>query len=125
MLLNSVVVAAIGVLVFRVLRRPHRGTAAAYLISRLLEGVLLAVGVVLLVNMESVAGNNLAYQFAMIILGIGSLPFCRAMLRDRFLPRWLAAWGMVGYAMLAAVHCWSCSTWLGVWCSPSLVGSSK
>ena len=94
--------AAIGVQVFRVLRGPHRGTAAAYLISRLLEGVLLAVGVVLLVNMESVAGNNLAFQFAMIILGIGSLPFCRAMLCDRFLPRWLAAWGMVGYAMLAA-----------------------
>jgi hypothetical protein len=102
MLLNSVVVATIGVLVFRVLRRPHLRTAATYLISRALEAALLAVGVVLLVGLGSVEGNNLAYQFAMLILGVGSVPFCRALLRDRFVPGWLAVWGVVGYAVLAA-----------------------
>ena len=102
MLLNSVVVATIGVLVFRVLRRQHLRTAATYLTARALEAALLAVGVLLLVGMGSVEGNNLAYQFAMLILGIGSVPLCRALLRDRFVPGWLAIWGIVGYAVLAA-----------------------
>jgi hypothetical protein len=101
MLLNSVVVATIGVLVFRLLRRPHLRTAATYLSARLLEAVLLAVGVVLLVWMGSVEGNNVAYQIAMLALGVGSVPFCRALQRDQLVPRWLAVWGLSGYAALA------------------------
>jgi hypothetical protein len=66
-----------------------------------LEAVLLAVGV-LLISMGSAEGNSLAYQVAMLILGVGSVPFCLALLRDQFVPRWLAIWGMVGYAVLAA-----------------------
>ena len=50
----------------------------------------------------SVEGNDLAYQFAMLVLGVGSVPFCRALLRGRFVPGWLAVWGIVGYAVLAA-----------------------
>jgi hypothetical protein len=102
MLLNSVVVATIGVLVFRVFRRPHPRTSAAYLIARGLEAILLAVGVVGLVSMRSAEANNLAYQGAMLVLGVGSVPFCLALLRDQFVPRRLAIWGMVGYAVLAA-----------------------
>src|SRR5215218_2432331 len=71
MLLNSVVVATIGVLVFRLLRRPHIRTAAIYLSARFLEAVLLAVGVVLLVWMGSVEGNDVTYQIAMFTFGIG------------------------------------------------------
>jgi hypothetical protein len=101
MLLNSVVVATIGVLVFRVFRRPHPGTSVTYLITRALEAVLLAVGVVLLISMGSADGNSLAYHVAMLILGVGSVPLCLALLRDQFVPHWLAIWGMVGYAVLA------------------------
>jgi Domain of unknown function (DUF4386) len=102
MLLNSVVVAAIGVLVFRLLRRSHLRTAAIYLSARLLEAVLLAAGVVLLVWMGSVEGNDVTYQIAMFSLGVGSLPFCRALLRDQLVPGWLAVWGTLGYVALAA-----------------------
>jgi hypothetical protein len=102
MLLNSVVVATIGALVFRVFRRGHLRTAATYLITRALEATLLAVGVFLLTSMGSAAGNNLAYQFAMLILGVGSVPFCWALQRDRLVPGWLAVWGIVGYVVLAA-----------------------
>ena len=38
----------------------------------------------------------------MLVLGVGSVVFCGALLRDQFVPRWLAIWGMVGYAVLAA-----------------------
>ena len=101
-LLNSVVVAAIGALVFGVLRRRHRRTAAIYLLVRSLEAVLLAMGVLLVVSMGSPQGTGFAYQLAMIILGLGSVPFCWVLLRDRFVPGWLAVWGIIGYVVLAA-----------------------
>jgi hypothetical protein len=101
MLLNSVVVAALGAMVFGVLHRRHRRTSMIYLLARVLEAALLAVGVVLLTSMASPRGNDLAYQLAMIILGIGSLPFCWVLLKDRFLPGWLAVSGVVGYLLLA------------------------
>ena len=101
-LLNSLVVGTIGAFVFRVFRRRRLRTAVTYLIARALEAVLLAVGVLLLILMGSSQGNDLAYQFAMLILGVGSVPFCRALRRDRIVPGWLAVWGTVGYVLLAA-----------------------
>jgi hypothetical protein len=101
-MLNSVVVATIGVLVFRMLRRSHLLTAVTYLATRALEAVLLAVGAALLVLIGSAAANDLAYQFAMLALGVGSVPFCRTLLRCQLVPASLAIWGMVGYAVLAA-----------------------
>jgi hypothetical protein len=100
-MLNSVVVATIGILVFRTLRFSHIRTAVTYLVARVLEAVLLAVGAALFVLIGSVAANDLAYQSAMLALGAGSLPFCRILLRDHFVPGWLAIWGLVGYALLA------------------------
>ena len=102
MLLNSVVVATIGGLVFRVFRHRHLRAATTYLIARVLEAILLAVGVFGLISMGSAASNDLSYQLAMLILGVGSVPFCRALQRDRFVPGWLAVWGLVGYVVLAA-----------------------
>jgi hypothetical protein len=102
MLLNSVVVATIGALVFGVFQRRHVRTAATYLIARTVEATLLAVGVLSLTSGRSTEGNDLAYQFAMLILGLGSVPFCWALRRDRFVPGWLAGWGIVGYLLLAA-----------------------
>jgi hypothetical protein len=107
MLLNSVVVAAIGALVFGVLRGRHSRTAVIYLLARILEAALLAVGVLLLVSMAWPQGNDLGYQLAMIILGIGSVPFCWVLLKDRLPPGWLAVGGIVGSVLLAVAHCCS------------------
>jgi Domain of unknown function (DUF4386) len=100
-MLNSGVVATIGIMVFRMLRPSHIRTAVTYLVARALEAVLLAVGAALLVLMGSVAANDLAYQSAMLALGVGSVPFCRTLQRDHLLPGWLGIWGLVGYAVLA------------------------
>jgi hypothetical protein len=102
MLLNSVVVVIIGAAVFRVLHTRHPKAAATYFIARSLEAALLAVGLFLLIFSESAVGNNVAYQIAMIILGVGSQPFCRVLLRDRLVPTWLAFWGIGGYLVLGA-----------------------
>lgn len=124
MLANSVIVIAIGVLVLPVLRQRHEIAAHAYLVTRVAEGVVMAVGVLglLLVPLgQALAGtgagegsvfaalaqaareaNQYAYQVAMIGLGLGSVPFCRALFAERLVPRPLAALGIVGYPVLAA-----------------------
>jgi hypothetical protein len=48
------------------------------------------------------SGSKAAYQFAMIALGLGSLPVCALLYRSRLIPRWLAVLGLVGYASLLA-----------------------
>jgi Domain of unknown function (DUF4386) len=101
MLLNSVVVATIGAIVFRALRGRHSRMTGIYLVTRTLEAVLLAIGVLLMVSTASPEGNDLAYQSAMIILGVGSVPFCWVLVKDRFLPGWLAIYGILGYVLLA------------------------
>ena len=127
MLANSLVAAAIGMLLFPVLRRRSEVSAVGYLISRSAEAVLLAVGTVFLLlqiplgreltagggrrGMDSglpalarVAqqGNDYAYQAGMIALAAGGLILCRVLLRAGLVPRSLALLGLVGYAALLA-----------------------
>ena len=99
MLLNAAVVAAIGILVRPVLRRSDETSALAYLISRLAEAVLLAVGVVFVLRLMPVAAEY-AYQVAMIAVGLGGVVFTWVLVRARLVPRFVALWGLVGYALL-------------------------
>ncbi|WP_433343039.1 DUF4386 family protein [Micromonospora sp. CA-111912] len=98
--LNSVMVAAIGVLAFRALRRSRPGAAWTYLVARGAEAFLLTAGIVLL-DSAGAGAADIAYQAAMLSLGLGSLPFFLALNRERWLPSWLAIWGFAGYALLA------------------------
>ncbi|MHA7262072.1 DUF4386 domain-containing protein [Arthrobacter sp. TMN-37] len=104
--------------------RHSRAVAAGYLASRIFEAVLLAVGVVSLLSLTGIGteaagggldagclqslgalainGNFLSYQVAMAGLGIGSVFFCSLLLRARLVPRFLAVWGLAGYAVLAS-----------------------
>ncbi|XVS62650.1 DUF4386 domain-containing protein [Actinosynnema sp. CA-299493] len=103
MLLNSAVVVGIGVLAFPVLRPHGELTAHAYLVGRAVEAVLLAVGVVFVLLPASagvgVAGNHYSYQVAMTAVGAVGVLFCRVLLRARLVPRAVAVWGVVGYAV--------------------------
>jgi hypothetical protein len=119
LLLNSVAVATIGALAFRVLRRPHHRTANVYLATRTLEAVLLALAplgtlTLTLLSRASAETSNAtdsalqslartavengqsAYWLAMATLGVGSIFFCWALMRSALLPGFLAVWGMVG-----------------------------
>ena len=100
MLVNSAVVAGIGVLAFPVLRPHSELTAHAYLVGRAVEAALLAVGVVFLLLPEPVpAGNHYSYQVAMMAVATAGVLFCRVLLRARLVPRAIAVWGIVGYAV--------------------------
>ncbi|MFY0534424.1 DUF4386 domain-containing protein [Nannocystis pusilla] len=105
MLLNSLMVITIGALVFPIVGRFSRSVAAIYLGTRLFEGIALGAEAVALLTMTgpaAIATNFVAYNVAMAGLGIGSLGFCLELLRSGLAPRFLALWGLVGYASFAA-----------------------
>jgi Domain of unknown function (DUF4386) len=101
MLLNSAFVISIGVLMFPILRAHDKGVATGYLGARIFEGVVLAIGVVILIVVTgdaAIDANTVAYNVAEAGLGIGSLFFCALLFRTGLVPRFLAGWGFVGYA---------------------------
>ncbi len=105
MLVNSLIVISIGALMFPILRLHSRAVARVYLGTRVFEGIGLAVGVVSLLVLSgsaAVGANFIAYNVAMAGLGLGSILFCAMLFRTRLVPRFLAAWGAVGYAVFAA-----------------------
>ena len=125
MLLNSVAVVGIGVLFFPILENYGKRTALAYLAARIVEAVLLAVGVLCLLMIPflaqhagdagqasaawakalgslAVQANTIAYQIAEMSLGLGGIFLCSLLYRTRLVPRWLAGWGVIGYAILMA-----------------------
>ena len=122
MLLNSVVVVGLGALFFPIIENHGRRTALVYLASRIVEAILLAIGVLCLLMLiplgqyameareasaawATVFGsilthaNTMAYQIAMMSLGLASLFLCVLLFRTRLIPRLLAVWGCIGYAL--------------------------
>src|SRR5436305_4418827 len=105
MLLNSAFVIGIGVLMFPILRPHNKAIAAGYLGTRIFEGVVLAIGVVSLIvltdSAAAIHANSVCYNIGEAGLGIGSLFFCALLFRTGLVPRFLAAWGFIGYACFA------------------------
>jgi hypothetical protein len=99
MLVNSAAVVGIGVLAFPVLRLHSELSAHAYLVGRVIEGVMLTVGIVFLLSRLPGArdANDYCYQIAMISVSAAGMLFCRALSRGRLVPRFLAIWGVAGY----------------------------
>jgi Domain of unknown function (DUF4386) len=125
MLLNSLVVVGMAVLFFPILENHGKRTALAYLASRIVEAVLLAVGVLCLLMILPLAqhavdageasaawakalgslaiqSNTMAYQIAEMSLGLGGVFLCTLLFRTRLIPRFLAGWGVIGYALFLA-----------------------
>ena len=122
MMVNSVATAAIGVLMFPILKRRHEVSAYGYLICLSIAAVLLVVGTVFLLLLVPIAkefagsggkaldlpvlarvaqeANRYSYEVGMIALSFGGLVLCRVLFRARLVPRFLAVWGLVGYALL-------------------------
>ena len=110
MLVNSAMVASIGMLLLPLLGRFSRAIAWSYLAVRTVEAAALAASVMSLLFLVSAdvpvtqaeivtasRGNFFAYQIGMAVLGFGSLFFCVLLFRRRIVPRFLAVWGFVGY----------------------------
>lgn len=123
MAINSFAVVGIGVLLFPILKQHNETIALGYLVTRVFEALLMMVGIIgvlLLVPLSqeyvqataadtaslqaistvALAGNDLAYQIAMIGLSIGSLPFCYLLYQSQLVPRVISLLGLAGYPAL-------------------------
>ena len=123
MVVNCLSVAGIGVLAFHLLRRDFSVPAVGYLVIRIVEAVILLLGVISLLSLPSIgeafvqAGsetsiylreladhavnqNWYAYNVAMIFLGFGSLFLCYVLFVGKLIPRLLTLLGFGGYLLL-------------------------
>ena len=106
---------------FPVLERHGKRTAVAYLATMVFEMAMMTVGVLALLMIIPLAGqvdaaeqsldsaqalgslavdaNETAYQIGQLSLAFGCLFLCALLFRSGLIPRWLAAWGLIGYAV--------------------------
>ena len=115
--------AAHGVLMFPILRRYHERIAFGYLASRIVDAVFIAVMVLFVLLQIPLAsafvkatvadasflqavsglfaqGQVYAYDIGMITLGVSGLMLCYTLYSAKLLPRVVAGWGLIGYAIL-------------------------
>jgi hypothetical protein len=115
--------AAHGVLMFPVLKPHSERIAVGYLAFRIMDAVFIAIMVLFVLFQIPLGGAYLnaaaadapalqalstvfaqaqlyAYEIGMITLGISGLMLCSTLYRAKLLPRWLAIWGLAGYAII-------------------------
>jgi len=115
--------AAHGVLMFPVLKQHNERIAIGYFGSRIVDAVFLGVQVLfvlLLIPLSSeylkagapnnfylqalstlsIQANLYAYQIGMIFVGLAGLMLCYMFYRAKLVPRFVAVWGLVGYASI-------------------------
>jgi hypothetical protein len=115
--------AAHGVLMFPILKQHSERLAIGYLAARIVDAIFIAI-MVLLVLIQIPLGNEYvkaaatdaaylqalsvlfaqaqlyAYEIGMSALGVSGLMLCYTLYRAKLVPRWLAVWGLVGYATI-------------------------
>jgi hypothetical protein len=115
--------AAHGVLMFPVLKPHSERIAVGYLAARILDAMFIAIMVLFILiqiplgseflkaaapdtsylqalSTVLVRANQYAYQIGMSTLGLSGLMLCYTLYRATLVPRWLAVWGLVGYATI-------------------------
>ncbi|NTV63392.1 MAG: DUF4386 domain-containing protein [Oscillochloris sp.] len=115
--------AAHGVLMFPVLKPHSERIAVGYLAFRIMDAVFIAIMVLFVllqiplgsaylstaapdapalqaISTLLLQGQLYAYELGMITLGLSGLMLCSTLYRAQLVPRWLALWGLVGYAVI-------------------------
>lgn len=115
--------AAHGVLMFPLLKPHSERIAVGYLAARIMDALFIAIMVLFILLQIPLGaaylkaatadvaylqtlgtlfkhGQHYAYQMGMSTLGVSGLMLCYTLYKARLLPRWLAGWGLVGYAII-------------------------
>ena len=101
-IINSTAVITIGAVLYMRLKQKSKAATLGYLISRIVEAVLLAIGGILTLSKiaQPMAVHNLLFNIAMIILGVYSIIFCLYLIKWSDRAKWLFSIGVAGYATL-------------------------
>lgn len=122
-LLTALGDAAHGVLMFPVLKPHSERLAVGYLAARIIDGVFLAISVLLIIiqiplgseylkaaapttfslqGMSTVfiQANLFTQNISWIALGLAGIMLNYVFYMTKLVPRWIAVWGMVGYAII-------------------------
>jgi hypothetical protein len=117
--------AAHGILMFPILKRHSEPMALGYLSARIVDATFIAIMALLILVQIPVGAAYLAagtadstflqtltavlhqaelyaYEFGMVTVGVSGLILCTVFYRTRLVPRALAVWGLVGYAIFLA-----------------------
>jgi hypothetical protein len=112
-----------GILMFPVLKPHNERIAVGYLGSRIIDAVFIAVMVLFVLlqiplgseymkaaapdalplqalSTVSVQASQYAYQIGMIAVGLAGLMLCSTLYRAKLVPRPVAVWGLIGYAII-------------------------
>lgn len=112
-----------GVLMFPVLKPHGERMAVGYLAARIMDALFIAIMVIFILLQIPLGGEYLkaaapdaaylqilgrlftqgqlyAYQIGMSTLGVSGLMLCYTLYKAKLVPRWLAGWGLVGYAII-------------------------
>lgn len=115
--------AAHGILMFPILKQHSERIAFGYFGARIMDAVFIAIMVLFLLlqiplgneylkaaapdtfylqalSAVSVQASQYAYQIGMSTLGIAGLMLCYTLYKAKLVPRVLAVWGLVGYAII-------------------------
>lgn len=115
--------AAHGVLMFPILKQHNERIAVGYLAARIVDAIFIAIMVLFILiqiplgseylkaaapdafflqalSTVAVQANQYAYQIGMSALGLAGLMLCYTLYRAKLVPRVLAVWGLVGYAII-------------------------
>ena len=115
--------AAHGVLMFPILKQHKERIAVGYLGFRIMDALFIAIMVLFILVQIPIGSEYLnagasdtsylqalsavfmqaqldAYNIAMITLGISGLILCYSFYKTKLVPRFLAVWGLVGYAVI-------------------------
>ena len=122
MLLAAVGDAAHGILMFPILKRRGERLAVGYLGYRIVDAAFIGLWVLFLLlqiplgreylsaggadpiylqalSAVSLQASQYAYEIAMMFVGIAGVTLCYVLYVARLVPRWVAVWGLVGYAI--------------------------
>jgi len=105
-LMNSFAVVVIGWLSFIVLRSYNKTIIKGYMISRFVEGFLLAIGAIsaLLISQTNIEAilklRELCFSLAMLSLGGYSIYYCWYLMQKSLSPKWMMGLGIIGYICL-------------------------
>lgn len=122
MMLASVWDAAHGILMFPILKKYSERMAFGYLGYRIVDAVLLAVGILFILlqiplaneylkagtsdtfllqalSTLSIQGSMYAYEIAMMFVGLAGLLLCYTLYKAKLVPSVIAIWGLAGYAI--------------------------